>query len=200
MSKGLVKIPMSLSDSDPDKSIWEKNPQLKYYSPYGDLYDADTSKDKMFSSRQMWCIVFYNDPDEERNIFFRGSPAERKEKILERYGKDIDWEDYLFQRCLKAYPEDCMTIVERALAMEKDKLMQRAELIRNTDLTLDETDPVTGKVIKGTALQIAALQNSAAKAYESYKNVEDLFREEREAVRAYGGGTIPVADRTKGFW
>jgi len=198
--KGLVKIPMNLSETNPDKSIWKANPQLKYFSPYGDLYDADSSKGKMVSSRQMWCIVFFSDPDEERNIFFRNSPGERKKKILERYGKDIDWDDPLFDRCLKAYPEDCMTIVERALAMEKDQLMQRAELIRSTELTLDETDPITGKTIKGTALQIAALQSSAGKAYESYKQVEELFRDEREATRAYGGGTIPVADRTKDFW
>lgn len=195
----LIKIPVELKDSDPDKNIWDLNPQLKYYPPYGDLYDNDNSDDKLFSSRQMWCIVFFSDPDQERNIFFRNSPKERKAKIIERYGKDIDWEDPVFQKCLKSYPVDCMTMVQRAYAMEIDKLAERAELIRSTELTLDANDPETGKLIKGTALQINALQKDASRIYEEYKKVETLFVEERKEMRAYGGGTVPVTDRKKIF-
>lgn len=195
----LIKIPINLEDSNPDVNIWEQNPQLKYYSPYGDLYDNDQSDEKLFSSRQMWCIIYFNDPDTERNIFFRNSPKERKMKILERYGKDIDWDNELFQKCLKQYPLDCMTMVQRAYSMESDKLLERAELIRSTALTLDSTDPRTGKVVKGTALQINALQKDASRIYEEYKKVEALFVEERKQMRAYGGGTIPITEKRKIF-
>lgn len=201
MSSRLVKIPVDFGFGNPDTSIWELSPQLKYYPPYGFLYDADMSENKMFSSRQMWCVVFYNDPDEDINLFFRNSPKERKEKIMAIYGKDIDWDDPLFQNCLSSYPNDCMSLAARALALEGDKLIERAELIRNTRLTFDSTDQLTGKLIKGTALQINTLQKDMNKAYEAFRKSEDLFRDEKSSTqRAYGGGSISPADREPDFF
>lgn len=197
----LIKIPVNFDGApDPDKNMWEIFPPLKYYPPYGHLYDQDDSSGKEYSSRQMWCIFFYNDPDEDLNPFFRNSPKERKAKILEIYGALINWDDELFQECLKAYPDDCMSLVKKALALEKDKLIERAELIRSTPMTFDKFDE-KGKPIKGTALQINTLQKDSSKAYEAYKKAEDLFKEERESTqRVYGGGAVPITDRTDNFF
>lgn len=195
-----LKITLNLKDFNPDSNIWEASPQLKYYEPYGSLYEADATKDKSFSSRQVWSIIFFCYPDEEDNIFFRHAPSERKEKIMERYGRDIDWDDPLFQKCLDKFPNDCMTVIQREYAMEKDKFLKRANLIRDTELTLDTTDPHTGKLIKGTAMQITALQKAADKVYEEYLRIEELFKEEKAQIRMYGGGSVPVIDRDQKFW
>lgn len=197
---GLVRIPINAGKYNPDKNIWELNPQLKYFQPYADLYDKDTSAKKEVSSRMVWCAIMYHHPDDQENIFFRAPKHERMKKIAEKYGKGLDFKDEVFRRVVKSYAIDSMTTIQRAFAEEKNKLVERADLIRRTPMTFDYTDAESGKTIKGTALQINTLQKDAGKVYEEYKKIELLFEKERQQLRPHGGGIVSAADEQPGFF
>ena len=62
-----------------NKNFWEVNPQLVYIPPFSELYNKDKSKNKEKSSKNMWCIFFMSDPDEDKNKFYRIPEKERLE-------------------------------------------------------------------------------------------------------------------------
>jgi hypothetical protein len=37
-------------------NFWELNPQIIYINPFRKLYERDKSKDKLISSKEMWCV------------------------------------------------------------------------------------------------------------------------------------------------
>jgi hypothetical protein len=196
----LARIPIYGGKYNPDENIWKLNPQLKYFSPYSELYEKDKSEGKSLSSKMVWCIIMYCHPDDQENIFFRVPKKDRMKKIAASYGKGIDFKDETFLRAIRAYQKDSMTTIERALMLEKDKITERAELIRRTPMTFDYSDPESGKTIKGTAMQINTLQKDAGKVYEEYKKIELLFQKERQQLRPHGGGIVSVADEQSGFF
>jgi hypothetical protein len=178
-------------------NFWELNPQFKIYPPFHLLYEKDKSKDKDFSSRQMWTIFFMCDPDENDNIFYRIAYGERKKTLSETFVKDLDWDDANFVKCLEAYPLECMTAVQRAYAEEKNQLQKRAKLISDTELTLDTTTFLEGKVIviKGTATQINMLQKDSLSIYQKYQKIEEEFIKDKQSVRAKGGSKLTKSEK-----
>jgi hypothetical protein len=191
----MIKINYRILDQA--TNFWEVNPQFKIYSPFHLLYEKDKSKDKSFSSRQMWTIFFMCDPDEHDNIFYRIAYGERKKALSEIFVKDLDWEEANFVKCLEAYPIECMTAVQRAYAEEKNQLQKRAKLIADTELTLDTTEFLGDKVIvvKGTATQINMLQKDSLSIYQKYQKIEEEFIKDKQSVRAKGGSKLTKAEK-----
>jgi hypothetical protein len=191
----MVKI--TFGTLDQAVNFWELNPQMKVYKPFSRLYNKDTSKDKDYSSRQMWTIFFMCHPDEDENIFYRMPDNEKRNMLSETFVPDIDWEDSDFLECLTAYPFECMSIVERTLAEEKSNLIKRNRLITNTEWTLDRTEYVGTKpiIIKGTASQLNTLMKDSITIYERYKQIEEMFNTEKEKGRAIGGKKVSKSEK-----
>lgn len=191
----MIKINYRILDQA--TNFWENNPQFKIYSPFSLLYEKDKSKNKEFSSRQMWTIFFMCDPDEDDNIFYRITSNERKVMLSETFVKDLDWDDPTFVKCLESYPIECMTAVQRAYAEEKNQLQKRAKLISDTELTLDSTEFLGDKVIvvKGTATQINMLQKDSLSIYQKYQKIEEEFIKEKQSLRAKGGSKLTKSEK-----
>lgn len=187
---------VNIGNGDPDQNWWELNPWMKYFKPYNEVYEKVKE-----SSKWMWVIFFLCDPDEEQNKYYRMTEKERIEMLSETYLKKHNWNDPLFVKCKQSYPFDCMSAVKRAYKQEKDQLVKRAQLIADTELTLDHTDVVEGKMvtIKGTATQINTLQKDALKVYENYEKIEAKFIAEKETIKAKGGARISKGEK-KGFF
>lgn len=168
---------------EPSQNIWTLIPSLKYFPPYNKLYDRDSSKSKEDSSKEMWCIIFLTHPDEEKNIFFRRSPEERKKAIKEGVYKKIDWNDELVKECEDSFPEDLLTSAQRSLKIELDALRKRANYLRDTDITED------------TARTYNMIQKDSFRVYEGYEKVKDKFLEEKAQIRAKGGRRLSKAER-----
>lgn len=168
---------------EPSQNIWTLIPPLKYFSPYNKLYDRDSGKKKEDSSLEMWCIIFLTHPDEEKNIFFRRSPEERKKAIKEGVYNKIDWKDELIVECVHSFPEDLLTSAQRSLKMELDSLRKRA-------IYLDET-PFNDE----TAKTFNMLQKDAPRIYDGYEKVKAKFMEEKAQIRAKGGRRLSKAER-----
>jgi hypothetical protein len=178
--------------TNPNTDFWELNPQVQYISPFNKL--KDKFKD---SSQHMWAIFFMCDPDEDVNKFYRYDLENRKENINNFYSK-IKWEDVLFNQCLEAYPFECMNAIHRALKDEKDSLMQRARLIKDTNYTLDFTDISDGKAVqmKGTARQLDAMRKDTSKIYEALEEAITKFvKQKDEEVRVLGGRKQSFSER-----
>jgi len=168
---------------DIDQDFWELNPQLKIIPPFSTLYP------KKNSSKIMWAIFFMCDPDEDDNLLFRLELEERKKVIEENY-VEVNWEDETIAACLVEYPWSCLTSIQRALKEEKDSLVARSHLFRDTVPTLDKTTIIDGKPfnMKGTALQLDAMRAKTLKIYEEFEKVEAKFKKAKsEDARVYGG-------------
>ena len=48
-------------DIDVESNFWERYPNLKIAGPFKKLYTSDKSRNKMVSSRKMWCIALIYD-------------------------------------------------------------------------------------------------------------------------------------------
>jgi hypothetical protein len=166
----------------PEENFWELNPQIQYLTPFNKL--KDEFKD---SSQHMWAIFFMSDPDEDINKFYRYDLEKRKEQINNFYSK-IKWEDPLFIECLESYPFECLNSIQRSLKDELDSLKDRTRLIRHTKLTLDYTDPDTGRTIKGTTAQIDTMRAKSEKIYEQLEKAQNkFFKQKDEEIRVRGG-------------
>jgi len=181
----------------PDNDFWEDNPNLKKIKPYSTLY-----KDNSDSSVIMKAIFFIEHPDPDVNPFSEMDEQYILNNLDDEF-KDINWEDELVQECKERFPFDCLSAAERAYKEEKEKLIERAKFIKNTELTLDhtiiETDEKSGKRyginVKGTASQIESMRKNTTKIYEQYQKIEDLFLKEKSQIRAKGGRTISRAEK-----
>lgn len=177
-------------DLDHRLDFWDLHPQFQIYDPFSKLFKE--VEDKKLSSDMMWAIVFMLYPDEDENIFYKTSEETRKQMLQENLLSEEHWDHELFKECYEAFPYESMTAVERALAEEKKALRKRAELIKDTELTLDSTQIVNNKtiVVKGTASQINTLQKDALKVYENYEKIELKFNKEKAKTIKKGGGKI----------
>jgi hypothetical protein len=165
-------------------NFWELNPQLLLIPPFSRLYDKDTTKDKSISSKQMWCVFFLREPDEQLNKFFRFEEREAIEMLEETYFPDADWWDSeLFRECLLAYENYCLDAVARAFLIEKDSLKKRAILFRDTEYTLD------------TMASLDTARSKTLKIYEAYENLEKKFLQKKQGQRVKGGRKLSKSEQ-----
>ena len=160
---------------EPNLNYWELNPHLIYLKPYSKLYNEDKSKDKIDSSKTMWCITWMIEPDEETNKYFR-LPEEQRIDVCKEFHSEFNIEDELIQSIMEAYPEDCLTIIERSLRDTKEFIRRRDKFIKSQPYdftTMKDLDDAAGKSIK---------------ILQDYEKIEKQFLEERSKnIRIRGG-------------
>lgn len=160
---------------DPTINYWELNPHLVYLKPYSVLYNEDKSKNKEESSKTMWCVTWMIDPDEDTNKYFR-LPEDQRIEVCKEFQPLFDYNSDLIQEICIAYPEDCLTIIERSLRDTKEFIRKRDKFIKSQPYdftTMKELDDAAGKSIK---------------ILQDYEKIEKQFLEERaKGIRIKGG-------------
>jgi len=181
-------------------NFWELNPTFMLYKPFDALYKEDKSKDKVESSKVMWFIFFMTYPDEDLNIFYRVKEEVRRTMLMEtlapKVSDDID-------TLLSQFTNLCLTTVQKTLKEEIEQLVKRADLIKNTELTLDRSlMDANGKMYteKGTATQINLLQKDSLKIYESYEKIRNKFLEEKTVARGKAGIKLTRVEEDENFF
>jgi len=185
------------------ENVWEINTQLKFFPGYSELYKRDKSKDKSKSSKEMWSILFLEDPDPE-NLYYRLSPEERIEAVKGFY-EDFDEEDELIISLRDKYSFDILDSVERSFKSEVDSLVERSKLIRETKYTLEDYERdvkgniiyISGKPMKkpGTASELDKMRASSLKIYEQYEQIKQMFDKNKGEVRIYGGRKESLSEK-----
>ena len=199
MKTSLVNYPIN-----PKINFWEFNPQIQYIEPFNQLYNIDDGGEK--SSKYMYCVVFFCDPDEQENKYFRMSEQVRK-KNLKNYFPEVNWENPLFLNAVEAYPFECMDSIKRALKEELESAKERAKLISDTEPTLDGymvdskgayIYDKSGKPIwiKGTAKQLDDMRKSTAKIYDDIdRTIEKYMSKKADEIRVKGGRKQTLSER-----
>lgn len=160
---------------DPTINYWELNPHLIYLKPYSVLYNEDKSKDKVNSSKTMWCITWMIDPDEDTNKYFRLNEEQRIEVCTE-FHSEFDFNNELVQEIVQAYPEDCLTIIERSLRDTKEFIRKRDKFIKTQEYNFDTMKDLDDAAAK------------SVKILQDYEKIEKQFLEEKsKGIRIKGG-------------
>lgn len=162
-----------------DENYWALNPIMKTIKVFREFYEQDKSKGKEKSSKIMWAIALYKDPN-EANPWRNTSEADKKLLISEDFLRDkkFEWEDSVISSLISIYEEFCLTIAEKELVRYEKKLSQRGDFINETDYSLDEYDEDTGKVVKGTADQLDKMMVNTVKIYEQYDVIKAMISKE----------------------
>lgn len=199
MKTSLVNYPIN-----PKVNFWIANPQVEYIEPFNEVHAMDNGGEQ--SSKYMYCVVFFCDPDEEENKYFRMSEAVRK-KNLKNYFPEVDWDNELFKKAVKAYPFECMDSIKRALKEELESAIERAKVISETPYTLDDymRDNLGNYIydkggkpipIKGTAKQLDDLRKNTAKIYDDIdRTIEKYMSKKADEVRVRGGRKQTLSER-----
>jgi hypothetical protein len=157
-------------------SFWEKNPQLAVLHPFSELYNRDKSKGKQVSSVEGWAVVFYCEPDEDINVFYRFPEQERKVEIEQGLSLPTSiWGDASVMRCIERYPMICLDSVGRGLKEYKDVLERRASFLKTSEYNLE------------TMTQIDNALSKSSKIYEDFDKINKKFLDGRGEGRLRGG-------------
>lgn len=154
-------------DFKPNLNFWELNPHLKYVRPFSELYAEDISKDKEISSKHMWCVFYLSEPDEDINLYYR-LPLDQLKDVCKNFNPDFDDENEIIQRCIKEYPEICLTVMERMLKITKELFKRRSAFLKEA-----EYDFSTMKVIDAAIAATPKLEEDFDKVVQKYKEEQN---------------------------
>lgn len=177
-------------DFSADTNFWELNPHLIYVDPFSDLYHKDKSKNHEQSSKDMWCILWMSDPDEDTNKYYRIPIVDgQRLKICKNFNPSFNAEDTLIVACKEAYPEVCLTTIERALKAEKEAIDKRAIFLQSAEYNyetmtmLDNAFSKTSKILEQYAKIYEAFVESKKKKIEILGQREQTSREKGRISR-----------------
>jgi hypothetical protein len=165
-----------------DDNFWECNRELKYLSPFSKFYESDLSKNKEYSSRVMWAIYLFCDPESR---FSRMFTSERRKEIKDNYLKDdkFNWEDKSIEQLINGYEDKMLTKLQNSYNRLIKKLEERDNFISNTKYNE-----------KNAATFDKMFANSAA-IYKQLKEIEQQLLEETKIGAIKGGRKESLSEK-----
>ncbi len=182
----------------PETNFWEEHIQLAAVDPIKSLYQKDTSKGKIKSSKLMWCIALIWD----RNSKFFNLPEEGVDSKINLIFTDFygDKNYYINNKAevdnLKLFYIKLQdTTARRALRDIESKIEERAKFLSNTPYTIGEPTE-RGGWIGNTASIIDKILADSKKVYDLYDAALKLVEKEdlEGEGRTKGGGQISMTD------
>lgn len=170
-------------DFSPNENFWDLNPHLIYVKPFSTLYNLDDSKDKIKSSKDAWCILWMSDPDEDTNKYYR-LPYQDRLEVCQEYNPEFDDSKDIIKTCLEAYPEICLTAIERAYKLEKDQLVKRANFLAEAEYNFE------------TMKSLEYAKGNTYKIYKDFERIEkEYFASKKTENRIFGGRKASPRER-----
>jgi hypothetical protein len=195
-----VKIRPSNSGFDIRVNFWLDNYQLRFVEPFKQLYDRDTSTDKVTSSYEMWCLWLYVDPSYENKI---GKLFEaEKRSAIKSYCPTFDFNDEVINKCILEYPEICMSDSAKEFTKSLNQIRKFKdlidEMITTKGLTLDEkvvSPRGREEKVEGTAKQLLGLKKAMHLLWKDFFPLKSAFEEEMKDAKLFGGGRETALER-----
>ncbi|GIV86019.1 MAG: hypothetical protein KatS3mg054_0048 [Chloroflexus sp.] len=190
------------------ENFWELNPQIKYISPFAEVYASDTSQDKQKSSRLMWSIWLWTDPDVRNKVWRQAE--EVKYQSIKRFNPEFDIYDPEVKKLVEAYEDRMLTPAAREFLREHNTFVQRCRKLASEEYRLDEimrdakgqivTDK-TGKpiVIPGNAKQLDEMRKMTPQIASGYLEIYNRFLHEQGAQRKVRGGGVETYFEEEGL-
>lgn len=179
MITGFVNITKTMNG---EENFWELNPHMIHVSPFADLYTRDKSKNKEQSSRDMWCVVWMVDPDEEINKYYR-IPKDQRLDVCKSYNPKFDPEDLDIEDCINQYPYLCLSADELAYKQQKDQLIEISQFLATQEIAMD------------TIADIIKLKSLLPKIYQDFEKIEKSFIKTKASTRVFGQRSLNMRER-----
>ena len=175
----MINTPSSIQEN-----FWTSNEHLTLIKPFSTLYNNDKSKDKLQSSKDMWCILWLSHPDEEENKYYR-LPEQEKLEVCKEYNKTFDVEDSIIVSCIEKFPELFDDSITRAYKESKDQLIEISRFLNTQKLTLEDA----GEIIK--------LKSLLPKLFQEFDKLEQQFKKSKSQQRVHGGRAKTQRERNR---
>lgn len=177
MSDALVYIP---DNFDPTEDFDKLNPQVKYISPFSELYESELDY-----SNSMWSIVFLMEADAAQNKLYRLPLPERIEAI-QRFYPNFNPELELLKTCIEAYPYKCIPALRKSLIETKEFLISRSQYLKSVEYRLE------------TMKDIDMAMSKSGKLWEDFEKIQEKYESaKKDSSEVYGGRTESFAEKKK---
>ena len=163
-------------------NFWELNPHMIYVDPFSNLYTLDKSKDKEQSSKDMWCVLWLTDPDEEVNRYYR-IPKDERVQVCLNFNPKFDQDHPQIQECLAKYPYLCLTADELAHKLQKDQLIEISQFLSSQVIGMDNVK------------DIIDLKAKMPKIYQDFEKIDKMFQKNKSEQRIFGGRKQTARER-----
>lgn len=171
-----------LSAVNVDENFWELNPEIKYIQPFKFTYDA--SKDKEQSSKWMWAVYLYCDPDSR---FARMEEDDKEKEIVENYlGLSVEQSPFQtneFKGLIEAYKDKILSKLQKSYNRLLKKLEERDNFIASTKYT------------ENNAKKLDDMFANSSKIYQQLKAIEDELETEKKSGNIKGGRKESLSER-----
>ena len=181
-----------------DENYLQLNPIMKTIPKFKVLFDKDKSKNKQKSSKIMWAIALFLDPN-EHNVW-RNTRKEDKIKLIEEdfmKGEDFKFSYPPVIELLEEYLDKCITVAQKELINIENKLQERGKFIKETPYKLDSYEETENgyKKVKGTAEQLDKMLVGTYQIYKQFAQIKKDITEESNKGSVKGGQTESASEK-----
>jgi len=179
---------------NPKENYWGLHPMMQNMRPFKAFYLKDKSKSKKESSKIMWAVAMFVDPNKD-NAYKHMDSKTKKELIAEDHlnDKDFSWEHPEIVELCEGYREHCLTILEKEMVDFEEKLTQRGRFLKKVNYTMDTYDD-RGKIEKGTADQLDKMMLNTGKLVAEMENINEKLAKAELDGQLKGGATESAAE------
>jgi len=165
-----------------EEDFWNLNQEIKYMSPFNKLYSNDLSLNKKYSSKIMWAIYLYCDPDSR---FSRMNEEEKRQEISLNYLEDsnFNWDSEDIRELIVGYQDKLLTKLQKSYNRLLKKLNERDEFISTT------------KYNEKNAKALDDMFANSSKIYQQLVQIENDLNEERKSGQIKGGRKESLSER-----
>lgn len=166
-----------LSAVNISENFWELNPEIKYMNPFKDFYTENIDKD--YSSKIMWAIYLYCDPDSR---FARMDDDEKQKEISENY-LEGEFDLVNHKVLIEAYKDKILSKLQKSYNRLLKKLEERDNFIAATKYT------------ENNAKKLDDMFANSSKIYQQLKAIEDELETEKKSGNIKGGRKESLSER-----
>lgn len=168
-----------------DENFWQLNPEVKYISPFSKFYEEDKDEFKEYSSKVMWAIYLYSDPDSR---FSRMDISEKQSDILRNYLDNIVpkfWDLPEIKALIAAYEDKILTKLQKSYNRLLKKLEDRDNFIAKT--------PYSEKNAKNLDSMLA----NSSDIYQQLLDIENQLSEDKKSGTVKGGRKESLSEQKR---
>lgn len=165
-----------------DENFWILNPEVKYFSPFTQLFDEDLSKNKEKSSKIMWAIFLFTDPASKFN---RLAAEDKEVEIKNNYLKDEDFtfEEDTVKLYVEAYKNLLLSKAQREFLNWERKIEERNKFLAGLTYDVDTFDTLDKMLV------------NSSKIWEQYQKIKAQMEEEDSKSQLKGGRKESKSER-----
>ena len=169
-----------VSNSDIESNFWQQNPAALTIPEFKEKYDQDKSKQKIDSSKMMWCLFMLRDQT-SMNKLRNMSVADKIAELTITY-YDGNWEE--IETLYPIYDKHVSSYVHKRLAFWKDQLEEREAYIRTLKYEVDVEADKKEKMLA-----------SMYKLWQDYEKAERMVKEEDNKAETKGQRRESASER-----